>query len=299
MKNIILFAILCLSFGINAQQDPQFTQYFDNFLHVNPAYAGSTGMLSATAIHREQWVGFAGALRSTTFSLHTPLNYRSVGLGLTAVNDMIGPVRQNMVYVDFSYTLKLGKSSRLALGLKGGMNMLNVGTGDFTNVQTNDPAFVNVQNQINPNVGFGLYYHDEHFFLGLSSPRILENNPSNPNAYLESRHYFGIVGGIFPVTEQWKLRPSIQVKTTMGAPISLDLSLAAIFKDKLWLGAMNRWNAAAGVFAQYQVNRQFRLGLASEFGLTPLRNYNNGTFELLLSYDFNYKKSDVKSPRYF
>jgi hypothetical protein len=85
----------------------------------------------------------------------------------------------------------------------------------------------------------------------------------------------------------------------MGAPISLDLSLAAIFKDKLWLGAMNRWNAAAGVFAQYQINRQFRLGLASEFGMTPLRNYNNGTFELLLSYDFNYKKSDVKSPRYF
>ena len=184
MKNIILFAILCLSFGINAQQDPQFTQYFDNFLHVNPAYAGSTGMLSATAIHREQWVGFSGAPRSTTFSIHTPLNYRSVGLGLTAVNDMIGPVRQNMVYVDFSYTLKLGKSSRLALGLKGGMNMLNVGTGDFTNVQSNDPAFVNVRNQINPNVGFGVYYHNDRFFVGLSSPRILEKS-SSVNHYQE------------------------------------------------------------------------------------------------------------------
>jgi type IX secretion system PorP/SprF family membrane protein len=297
MKKIIILAALVITNLINAQQDPQFTQYFDNFLHVNPAYAGSSGMLSATAIHREQWVGFDGAPRSTTMSLHTPLNYRSVGLGLTAVNDMIGPIRQTAVYADFSYTLKLGKTARLALGLKGGVNMLNVDKID-QNVQANDPAFANVQNQITPNVGFGVYYHDEHFFLGLSSPRLMEGSTS-ATTYREQRHFFGIVGGIFPVSAKWKLRPSVQVKAAMGAPISMDISLAGIFNDKLWIGAMNRWNAAAGGFVQYQITRQFRLGLASEYGLTPIRNYNNGTFEVLMSYDFNYKKSDVKSPRYF
>ena len=175
---------------------------------------------------------------------------------------------------------------------------MNVATQSLSNVEANDPAFANALNQINPNVGFGVYYHDEHFFIGLSSPRILEKSAST-TTYLEQRHYFGIVGGIFSVAEQWKLRPSIQIKSAMGAPLSLDFSIAAIFKDKLWLGAMNRWNAAGGAFVQYQLNRQFRLGLASEFGLTSLRNYNNGTFEVLMSYDFNYKKSDVKSPRYF
>ena len=298
MKKIIILAALVITNLVNAQQDPQFTQYFDNFLHVNPAYAGSSGMLSATAIHREQWVGFAGNLRSTTMSLHTPLNYRSVGLGLTAVNDVIGPIHQTAVYADFSYTLKLGKTARLALGLKGGVNMLNFNTSKWDDVQLDDPAFVNVQNQISPNVGFGVYYHDEHFFLGLSSPRLMEGSTSSAT-YREQRHYFGIVGGIFPVSAKWKLRPSVQVKATMGAPISMDISLAGIFNDKLWIGAMNRWNAAAGGFVQYQITRQFRLGLASEYGMTPIRNYNNGTFEVLMSYDFNYKKSDVKSPRYF
>jgi type IX secretion system PorP/SprF family membrane protein len=298
MKKIIILAALVITNLVNAQQDPQFTQYFDNFLHVNPAYAGSSGMLSATAIHREQWVGFAGNLRSTTMSLHTPLNYRSVGLGLTAVNDVIGPIHQTAVYADFSYTLKLGKTARLALGLKGGVNMLNFNTSKWDDVQLDDPAFVNVQNQISPNVGFGVYYHDEHFFLGLSSPRLMEGSTSS-TTYREQRHYFGIVGGIFPVSAKWKLRPSVQVKATMGAPISMDISLAGIFNDKLWIGAMNRWNAAAGGFVQYQITRQFRLGLASEYGMTPIRNYNNGTFEVLMSYDFNYKKSDVKSPRYF
>lgn len=298
MKKIIILAALFIGNLVNAQQDPQFTQYFDNFLHVNPAYAGSSGMLSANVIHRQQWVGFSGAPKSTTLSLHTPLNYRSVGLGLTAVNDIIGPINQTMVYADFSYTLKLGKTARLALGLKGGLNMLNVNTSELANVQENDPAFVNVQNQLNPNVGFGVYYHDEHFFLGLSSPRLMES-ARNDTTYREQRHYFGIVGGVFPVSAKWKLRPSIQVKATLGAPISLDLSLAGIFNDKLWIGAMNRLNAAAGGFVQYQITRQFRIGLASEYGLTPIRNYNNGTFEVLVSYDFNYKKTNVKSPRYF
>ena len=231
MKKIIILAALVITNLVKAQQDPQFTQYFDNFLHVNPAYAGSSGMLSATAIHREQWVGFDGALRSTTMSLHTPLNYRSVGLGLTAVNDMIGPIHQTAVYADFSYTLKLGKTARLALGLKGGVNMLNVDKIDQY-VQLDDPAFVNVQNQISPNVGFGVYYHDEHFFLGLSSPRLMEGSTS-ATTYREQRHYFGIVGGIFPVSAKWNLRPSVQVKATMGAPISMDISLAGIFNDKL------------------------------------------------------------------
>ena len=297
MKKIIILAALVISNLVNAQQDPQFTQYFDNFLHVNPAYAGSSGMLSATAIHREQWVGFDGAPRSTTMSLHTPLNYRSVGLGLTAVNDVIGPIHQTAVYADFSYTLKLGKTARLALGLKGGVNMLNFNTSKWDDVQAGDPAFVNVQNKISPNVGFGVYYHNEHFFLGLSSPRLMESTAGD--TYSQQRHYFGIIGGIFPVSAKWKLRPSVQVKATMGAPMSMDISLAGIFNDKLWIGAMNRLNAAAGGFVQYQITRQFRLGLASEYGMTPIRNYNNGTFEVLMSYDFNYKKSDVKSPRYF
>ena len=299
MKKIMFLGFLMLSVKAFSQQDPQFTQYFDNTLHVNPAYAGSSGMLSATALHREQWFGFDGAPRSTTFSLHTPLNYRSVGLGLTAVNDMIGPIRQNMIYVDFSYSIKLGEKSTLALGLKGGINMLNVASEGMQNIQPNDPAFMNLQNQINPNVGFGIYYHNPHFFLGLSSPRILENSSSNPNSYLESRHYFGIIGGVFSVAKSLKMRPSVQVKATMGAPISVDASLAGIVSDKLWIGGMYRLNSSAGGFVQYQISRQFRLGLGADFGTNGLRNANSGSYELLISYDFNYKKSDVKSPRYF
>lgn len=109
MKNLKFILIVILSgTGIyaNAQQDPHFTQYFDNTLFYNPAYAGSRDMLNVTAIHREQWAGVDGRPRSTTLSIHSPLPYESVGVGITAVNDMAGPIRQTIIAADISYSLR-------------------------------------------------------------------------------------------------------------------------------------------------------------------------------------------------
>jgi hypothetical protein len=41
------------------------------------------------------------------------------------------------------------------------------------------------------------------------------------------------------------------------------------------------------------------MGIASDFGTQALRNYNAGTFEALMSYDMNFKKEGIRSPRYF
>ena len=301
--HIFILAVLCLSsttlFG---QQDPHFTQYFDNNLFVNPAYAGSKGVLNLTGIHREQWVGFDGRPRSTTFSIHSPLKYESVGLGFTLVNDEIGPVKQTMFYGDFSYSIRFKQKDRkLSFGLKAGFNMINIATSGLQTTDPSDPKLIqNVNNRINPNFGFGIYYHSPRFFAGVSTPKILEkayDGVSSTN--LERRHYFGIIGGVFSLNPSWKMRPSAQVKLTLGAPISIDLSTAGIYKEKFWIGATYRLNAAFGAFVQYQITPQFKLGLASDFDTQSIRNYNYGTFEMLASYDFVFKKQGIRSPRYF
>ncbi len=287
---------------VRAQQDPHFAQYFDNTLFVNPAYAGSKEVLNITAIHREQWTGFNGRPRSTTISIHSPLPYESIGVGLTAVNDQVGPMNQTMIYGDVSYTLRFKNSkSRLAFGVKGGINVIN---GRFSELETsvaNDAKLMqNISNKINPNFGFGIYYHTPKFFVGVSSPKMMQRSyyeVSSTN--LEQRHYFGIIGGVLPLSTMWKIRPSVQVKMTEGAPVSYDLSAAFIYNDLFWIGGMYRWDAAAGAFIQVHLTRQFKIGLASEFGVKSIRNYNSGTFEVLLSYDFRFKKQGIRSPRYF
>lgn len=287
---------------LSAQQDPHFAQYFDNTLFVNPAYAGSKEVLNVTAIHREQWTGFNGRPRSTTMSIHTPLPYESIGVGLTAVNDRIGPMNQTMIYGDFSYTLRFKRSKgRLAFGVKGGVNVIN---GRFSELETTTPndakLIQNVSNKVNPNFGFGIYYHTPRFFVGVSAPKIMERSYYDVSSTnLERRHYYGIVGGVFPLSERWKLRPTGQVKMTQGAPVSVDVSAAFIYNDMFWIGGMYRWDAAAGAFIQVNATRQLKIGFATEFGVKSIRNYNSGTFEILLSYDFIFKKQGIRSPRYF
>ena len=293
-KLMLFLGLLLTSSSITfAQQDPHFTQYFDNALFVNPAYAGSTKMLSATAIHREQWVGFEGRPSSTTFSIHSPLSYESV-------RDVLGPLKQTMFYGDFSYSLRFKKSRSLAFGLKAGLNLINMETATLNTTQESDPHLItNTLNKVNPNFGFGVYYRSPKLFFGLSTPKIIEQSYDGSANNREKRHYFALVGGIIKMNTSWKLRPTAQVKMTAGAPISMDLSVAAIHRDQLYLGAMYRYGAAYGIFVQYQISQQFRLGLASDFGTQALRNYNNGTFEVMLSYDFSFNKEGVRSPRYF
>lgn len=304
VKRIILCLTLVLVAGTsaNAQQDPQFTQYFDNMLFMNPAYAGSRGMLNMTAIHREQWVGFDGRPRSTAFSIHSPLAYESLGLGLTAVNDRVGPMNQTMIYADVAYSLRFkNHKGKLAFGVKAGFNLINIARDGLTTDVENDPKLLeNVRNNFNPNIGFGIYYHTPAFFIGVSSPKLVEQSYDKVNVTsLEKRHYFGTVGGVIPLAERWKLRPSALVKITEGAPLSTDFTLAAIFNEKVWFGANYRLNADIGAFVQFLVSPQFKIGIAGDYGLQKLQNHNWGSYELLLSYDFTFKRKGIISPRYF
>ncbi|WP_300667139.1 type IX secretion system membrane protein PorP/SprF [Fluviicola sp.] len=300
---IACFTLVLLgSTGASAQQDPHYTQYFDNMLFINPAYAGSRGMLNMTGIHREQWVGFDGRPRSSTFSMHSPLAYESVGLGLTAVNDNIGPMNQTMFYADVSYTIRFkNHRGKLAFGVKGGINLINIGRDGLNSSNPDDPKLLqNIRNNVNPNFGVGIYYHTPGFFIGISTPKFLEKSyDALSTTNLERRHYFGTIGGVIGLSNKWKLRPTSLVKITEGAPLSLDLTLAAIYNERVWFGANYRLLAAFGAFVQFQLSPQFKVGVASDFGTQKLRNYNHGSFELMVSYDFTFKKEGIRSPRYF
>jgi type IX secretion system PorP/SprF family membrane protein len=298
--NLIIILTLFTAWKSFGQQEGHFTQFTDNQLSVNPAYAGSNGLLNATAIHREQWVGFKGAPKTSTFSFHSPLNYESVGLGMTVVSDQIGPLTQNMIYSDFSYSLKFSNQSRLSFGIKAGINVITLNTSTLNTTEENDPNLSkDTRNQVNPNIGFGMYYKSKNWFIGASSPKLFQNSYDGTSLNLEKRHFFMNTGAVFTLNPTWKLRPVAQVKMTEGAPLSLDISLTGIYNESIYIGSMYRLNAATGIFLQFQVAPALRIGIATELGLTAIRKYNDGTYEVMLSYDIARKKSGIKSPRYF
>ena len=307
MKNLILYIIaaflLTNSFTSFAQQDPMFTQYMFNTLAVNPGYAGSRGALNVTGLFRNQWVGIEGAPVTQTFFAHTPFISKNMGLGISVVNDKIGPINQTMMYGDYSYTIKVTENSKLAFGLKGGVNIIK---GNLTNIdikEQNDESFSsNIDYKPLPNFGFGLYYHSESWYVGLSTPKLLQNKIESSVDYSklsEKRHYFLIAGYVFDVTNSIKFKPSILTKVTEGAPLSLDITANFLFKEKLWLGVGHRLGDSFSALMQLQINEQLRVGYAYDYTISKLTKYNFGTHEIMLSYDFIFRKDKILSPRYF
>jgi len=309
MKKIItILLIVIVGYTASAQQDAMFTHYMYNTLAVNPAYAGSRDALTITGLHRSQWIGFDGAPITQTLTAHTPIINENIGLGLSVINDKIGPVNTTSLYADFSYRIKIDKKSHLAFGLKGGMNMVNNNLTSLNLDDKNDLAFIqNVQSKLLPNFGFGMYYSSDKFYAGVSIPKLLENNFANnttsgsTNLASEKRHYFLIAGTVFNINEGIKLKPTTFIKVTNGAPIEADVTASFIFHDKFWLGGMFRTGDALGILAGLNITNQFALGYSFDWSYAnTTMKYNGGSHELMLRYDFIYKVEEkIRSPRYF
>jgi type IX secretion system PorP/SprF family membrane protein len=309
LSKFLSIAILLLSFSSAfAQQLPQFTQYMFNTISINPAYAGSRETLSVVGLHRSQWVGLEGGPETQTLSIHAPLRNEKIGLGLSFINDELGYENFSYIYGDFSYTIQTGMNSKLAFGLKAGMTHYNIDQELLNDPSVvNDPFFNDVSNRWSPNVGAGLYWHSQRWYLGLSTPRILNtdyNNGGNGNidyVALERISYYFTGGYVFDLSETTKLKPSILLKATNGAPLSFDISANFLFNDTFWIGAGYRVNqsaAAIGGIADFQVSKQLRIGYAYEYPISEIRAYTSGTHEVLLMFEV-FKSKRIKSPRYF
>jgi type IX secretion system PorP/SprF family membrane protein len=299
--NIIAF-LLFSSWMSVAQQLPQFTQYMYNTIAINPAYAGSRETLSVVGLHRSQWVGLEGGPQTQTLSVHAPLRNERVGLGLSFINDELGFQNFSYLYADFSYTIPTGKTSKLAFGVKAGFTSFSLDS-DFQQSQSNDPAIFGFEDRWKPNIGTGVYWHSQKWYLGLSAPRLLNTNYTGDAEFqsLERISYYFTGGYVFDISKNTKFKPAALLKATNGAPLSFDLTANFLFYEKFWAGASYRINeqaAALGAIADFQVSKQLRIGYAYEYPLSDLRPYTSGTHEVLLMFEI-FKSKRIKSPRYF
>ncbi len=287
---------------VSAQQDPMYTQYMFNTLSVNPAYAGSRGVLNATGLLRTQWVGVDGAPTTETLSLHSPLPL-SMGVGLSLVHDKIGPQKTTMLFADYSYTIKVNNTGRLALGLKVGFNAMRAGLTDLTltSAMSDESYNEDLKSPLKFNFGLGAYYYTDRWYVGLSTPKIVENKLTTGNVQplKEQRHYFLIAGMVVDINEYIKFKPTILAKYTGGSPVGFDVSANFLFFDKLWLGLAHRWKESISGIVRFQITDQLCAGYSYDLPVSRIRKYNGGSHEIMLSYDLIFNKKKVVSPRYF
>ena len=285
-----------------AQQDAQFTQYMYNTINVNPAYAGSRGAMNIFALHRTQWVGLDGAPVTNTVSINTPLNGSNLGLGVSLINDKIGPTIENNFSTDLSYTIQTSETFKLSFGIKATLSMFNLDVSKLNPVDANDPSLQNMNNKVSPNIGAGIYWHSDKVYLGLSVPNFIESNHYSDNEvaiYKEKINYYLMAGLVLDLSDSVKFKPALLTKMVQGAPLQVDVSGNFMFMDKFVVGVAYRWSAAMSVIVGFQVTDGMYIGYGYDHETTNLNNYNSGSHEIFLRYEIFNNISKIRTPRFF
>jgi type IX secretion system PorP/SprF family membrane protein len=294
--------MLLVCFVSYSQQDAQYTQYMYNTINVNPAYAGSRGVLSVFGLHRTQWVGLDGAPTTNAFSINSPINNSNLGVGLSFVNDKIGPTVENTISADLSYTIKTSESYKLSFGIKGTANLFNLDINKLKIQNQGDPLLQNLNNNFSPNVGAGVYFHSDKSYLGLSVPNFFETKRYDDNdiaVYKERMNLYLIGGYVFDLSSNLKFKPAFLTKVVEGAPLQLDLSGNFLINEKFVLGAAWRWSAAVSAMAGFQVSDGLYIGYGYDLETTKLANYNSGSHEIFLRFELFKRQDRIVSPRFF
>lgn len=294
--------MLLTGFVSTAQQDAQYTQYMYNTINVNPAYAGSRGVFSVFGLHRTQWVGLEGAPVTNAASLNFPIENSNLGVGLSFVNDRIGPTTENVISADISYTIHTSETYKLSFGIKGSANLFDLDIHKLNVEDQNDPYLENLNNVFSPNIGAGVYFHSDKSYLGFSVPNFFETRRYDDNSVVinkERMNYYLIGGYVFELSPSVKFKPAFITKLIQGAPLQLDVSGNFLINEKLVLGAAWRWDAAVSLMAGFQISDGLFIGYGYDLETTKLRRYNSGSHEIFLRFELFKNQNKILSPRFF
>ncbi|PIF30371.1 type IX secretion system PorP/SprF family membrane protein [Flavobacterium sp. 9] len=299
---LFFFVIMFVTIAGYAQQDAQYTQYMYNTININPAYAGSRGALSIFALHRDQWVGLDGAPKTNTVSVNTPINNSNIGIGLSLVNDKIGPTNENQISADISYTIHTSEDWKLSFGIKATADIFNIDIDKLNPETAGDPQFQNFTTDFSPNIGAGVYWHSDKAYIGLSVPNFIETNRYDDNdvaIYKDKINYYLMAGYVFDLSYDLKFKPAVLTKMVEGAPLQVDVSANFMFFEKFTVGVAYRWSAALSAMVGFQITDGLYVGYGYDNETTNLKNYNSGSHEIFLRYEIFKNNGKITTPRFF
>jgi type IX secretion system PorP/SprF family membrane protein len=278
--------------GTKAQEKALlYTHYSFNGLAVNPAFAGSREMLSVNLSHRSQWMGFEGAPSYNIFAVHTPLKKTTMGLGFLVMNESIGLRKYTGFYLNYAHRLNVGRG-KLALGLKAGL-----ATGKFDNIDlgNDDILFGEKTNSfLLPNFGAGMYYYTRNFYAGFSVP-LMMGYKTNESGEITVYHdfnkyqYYFTTGVTLRMAENWSLQPSGLLEYEKSSGVLAEGGLSILYKDALRVGGSYRSTKALVMIMDYKLTYQIRAGIAYDYGMGGLNEYNRNSFEICFEYNFGYQ----------
>lgn len=295
--------MILASWSLSAQQTASFAQYAFNVLAINPGYAGSHDLLSASFISRFQNVGLDGAPSTQTFSAHTPLWDKSLAAGALFIRDGIGVISQTGAHGIAAYRLFFDEEGDhvLSFGMQFGLISYRANYADLNSFQPNDPFFDQNISQSRPNIGAGVFYRTQQYFLGLSAPHLMNNVFDRGENFTTVHQATPILlhgGYVFFINPILKFKPNFLFKILDGRPVEFDLNGSIQIDELLWIGASYKF-PGINLLTEFRITDQLLLGYSYAIDQGDLREVGIGTHEILLNFRFKFTKYRLVSPRYF
>lgn len=301
-KKSIKTTVLCLLgiltlFSVMGQQDPNRAFYRYTMNLVNPAYAGADMGIEGRGVRtgsevgmnlRSQWANIEGAPESQSVFYGTPMG-KNLGLGVTIVNDQTFIENSTSINVDVSYKVQLSEVTVLYFGIKAGANSYNANLSGLTTYGIgSDPSLNDIDGGFNPNIGAGALVKGEHFFTSLSVPRILNTERLEQEdgraTYAASKAHVYLAGGYdFELSGTLKFKPSTIFRYVEATPLSVDLTAAFSFNDRVEIGPSYRIREGIGGLFIFNAANWIDMGYAYEAPFdNEIASQSNGTHEVFI-----------------
>lgn len=294
--------MLFFCFPAFSQQDPQYSLYMFNQLALNPAYAGSRDVMSATLLYRSQWMNIDGAPVTAALAIQAPLRKNKMGLGLEIVSDKLGPKSTTAALASYAYRFNFLKG-KLSFGLRLGFYNYTYDWGRMDAKDKNDIYFSNGSSTsaLTGTGDFGMYYYTRKFYWGLGVNHLNRGpitDAGKSDSIRQEVHYFMPVGKAFE-RGNVVLNPSILIKAASNGSASMDINMNVLIKNRWWIGFSLRTKYGVVFVTQYQISEKLKAGYAYDYGINRIGVQGGGSHEIMIGYDFNMKGgTKITMPRY-
>ncbi|NAS13814.1 PorP/SprF family type IX secretion system membrane protein [Poritiphilus flavus] len=318
-SNLLFMAIaLVMTLSLQAQREPQYTQYMYNIGSFNPAYVGTVENTDITGLYRAQWIDIPGAPRSIRFGLNVPLKNEKNGLGFNVVSDELGPTTSTFVDAAYSFQVNVSETAKLSFGVDAGGSFLNVDFSKGTFENPGEPILDGgIIREFYPTVGAGLFLYDEDWYLGASVPNFLTDGIYDDRVatIVEDKMHFNFIGGyVFNLSDGLKFKPAFLINYISGAPVNANVSANFLISDVFTAGASYRVDNAISGLAGFQISNSTFIGYSYDYNTNALGEFNSGSHEVILKFYFGRgdgdsggdgtksrkgKPKQIDSPRFF
>ncbi|GAA4316793.1 hypothetical protein GCM10023149_14020 [Mucilaginibacter gynuensis] len=283
-----MLSLLVLSVGSKAQQFKSFNQYSNNLVPFNPAYSlvhGDNGAVNS--LLRKQFTGIEGAPTTVMVNGYLPLSSIGATAGLMIQNDQVAIERLTELNAFFAKSIQLAGTQHLGVSINAGYRFYRA---NYTSLDPTgaDPNFRNNIDDNKPNIGFGVMYYSDKFYLGLSLPRLtirsLGTGSQQTDANFRNSYY--LTGAyVFDLSDDIKLKPATLVNYTPSIPVEADISAILYTKEVFGIGAnYNTRGSIAGILS-FNVNA-VQIGYSYQVGTSRIAGFGNGIHEIMLGFRF-------------